>query len=151
MAVRSPENAERICSRIAEGYTVRQIARELDCTHGAIFHWVAEDSDFAHQYARAKLAQADRFADELIEISDHGGNDWLRRENDAGEPIEVPDHEHIQRSRLRVDTRKWLMSKFAPKKYGDKLELEHSGEMGFVERLAAARGRGFGGRGDGES
>ena len=37
--------------------------------------------------------------------------------------------ESVQRSKLRVDTRKWLMSKLAPKKYGEKVDLEHSGEV----------------------
>lgn len=119
-AIRSAKNAELICSRIVEGYTLRQIAREIDCTAGAISIWCAEDADFAKQYAHAKELQADRMADEILEIADDATNDWMRREQDG---LMVADHEHMQRSKLRVDARKWLMSKMLPKKYGDRLAV----------------------------
>ena|SRR6185312_1458828 len=128
-AIRSAKNATLICARIAEGLTLREIATELGCTSGAISIWCAEDEEFAKQYARAKQAQADRFADELLEIADDGTNDWMLR-NQGEETVVVADHEHIQRSRLRVDARKWLMSKMAPKKYGDRAQFEHSGPDG---------------------
>jgi Bacteriophage Sf6, terminase small subunit-like len=81
------------------------------------------DEAFSQQYARAKQRQADRFAEELLEIADEGRNDWIERELPGGSTLRVADHEHIQRSRLRVDTRKWLMSKMLPKKYGDSVAL----------------------------
>lgn len=67
-------------------------------------------------------------ADDLLDIVDDGTNDFVARERD-GERIMVVDHEHIQRSRLRADTRKWLLSKALPKLYGDKLDLKHSGTV----------------------
>jgi terminase small subunit-like protein len=63
-------------------------------------------------------------ADDLLDIVDDGTNDFVARERD-GERIMVVDHEHIQRSRLRADTRKWLLSKALPKIYGDKIDLKH--------------------------
>ncbi len=122
--IRKPENIPRICARIAEGFTLRQIARELGCTHGAIVQWYAADPVFANLYAQAKEAQAERFAEEIIEISDDGSNDWMKRELEGGAIVEIPDQEHINRSRLRVDARKWLMAKMAPKRYGDKLQVD---------------------------
>jgi hypothetical protein len=65
-------------------------------------------------------------ASQILEISDDGPNDFATTE----EGNEVPNHEHIQRSRLRVDSRKWLASKLAPKKYGDKVSTELSGPDG---------------------
>lgn len=128
--LRTEENATRICELIAEGWTLRQIAREVGVeTAGAITKWVRDDEDFRQRYARAKEAQADHFADELVEIADDGRNDWVEREMD-GQTQRVVDHEHLQRSRLRVDARKWLMSKMAPKKYGDALAVEHKGTVG---------------------
>ncbi len=124
-AIRSPENADTICRMLADGFTLRQIAKELRCDNSAIVHWVAEDADFAQQYARAREAQADHFAAEIVEIADEGTNDWMEREG-----FTVPDHEHISRSKLRVDTRRWLMSKMLPKKYGDKTTTEHTGPDG---------------------
>ena len=123
--IRNAENAVIVCAKIAEGFTIRQIARDLDCTKSAITLWIAEDAAFAAQYARAKEAQAEHFAEEIAAIADDGTNDWMEREG-----ITVPDHEHIQRSKLRVDTRKWLMSKMLPKKYGDKSTTEITGADG---------------------
>src|SRR3954451_6383604 len=71
----------------------------------------------------AREAQADRFANEIIEIADDTSGDWVERDG-----VVVADHEHIQRSKLRVDTRKWLMARMVPKKYGDKIVLAGDGE-----------------------
>jgi hypothetical protein len=126
--LRSPENAVRVCQLIAEGYTLRQVAREVGCeSAAAITEWVRADADFAVRYARAKEMQADRFAEEIIEIADDGRNDWMEREID-GRTVRVTDHEHIQRSRVRIDARKWLMAKMAPKKYSDRMTLAGDGD-----------------------
>jgi terminase small subunit-like protein len=117
-----------ICTRIAEGFSLRQIASEIGCSAGAIVQWYAEDATFAERYARAKEAQAEHFAEEIIEISDDGSNDWMQREFEAGRIVDVPDQEHINRSRLRVDARKWLMAKMAPKRYGERMQVAVSRE-----------------------
>ena len=65
-------------------------------------------------------------ADELLEIADDGRNDRIADEDGN----ERTDHDVIARSRLRVDTRKWLLSKALPKIYGDKVQNEHSGPGG---------------------
>lgn len=64
----------------------------------------------------------DEMADDVVEISDDGKNDWMQS-NDPDNPGYRLNGEHQARSRLRVDTRKWYLSKLAPKRYGDKLEL----------------------------
>ena len=86
--------------------------------------WLLDNEDFCAQYVRAREVQADRFAEEILEIADDASDDWTVGEGGK----KAVDHEHVQRSRLRVDTRKWLMARMAPKKYGDK--LQHTGEGG---------------------
>lgn len=88
---------------------------------------------FAAQYARAREIGYHAMADELIEIADDGTNDWMERQGDDG-AAHVINGEHVQRSRLRLDTRKWLLSKALPKVYGEKLQTEHSGSLR-VERV----------------
>ena len=78
------------------------------------------------RYARAREAQMDRWAEEIIEIADEGSNDWMDRQQ-GGETSRVVDHEHVHRSRLRVDAPKWLMAKLAPKRYGDKTVISGDG------------------------
>jgi hypothetical protein len=70
----------------------------------------------------------DRMFDELLKIADDGRNDWYEREG-----VRCVDHEHISRSKLRIDARKWYLSKLAPKRYGDWLELQHVGNIELVK------------------
>ena len=99
--------------------------------------WLAEEGEkgdlLRDQYARAREAQADRMADEILQIADDGRNDTYV--DDEGQ-VKV-DHDVIARSRLRVDARKWLASKMAPKKYGDKLVAEHTGANGGAIQVAS--------------
>jgi transposase len=120
----SPKVAERVCVAIAEGYSLRQIAaREGWPDRSTILRWLNKHAEFRDQYARAREMQAEHFADEILEIADDGSNDWIERKRQDGSIEIVLDHEHVQRSRLRVDARKWLLSKLMPKQYGDKVEV----------------------------
>ncbi len=121
------EIAAAICDRIIGGESVRQIADSPDMPgQRTIYQWLQKHDEFAQQYARAREAQAERLQDEIISIADDGTNDTYR--DDDGNVR--TDHDVVARSRLRVDTRKWLMSKLAPKKYGDKVTNEHTGKDG---------------------
>lgn len=92
--------------------------------------WAIEDREgFSAHYTRAREAGYLAMADELLEIADDGTNDWMERKNRDGSTVEVENHEVLNRSRLRVDTRKWLLSKALPKVYGDKITAEHSGQV----------------------
>lgn len=114
-----------ICERIAEGETVRQIANDEHMPSArTIYLTLATDAEFSHQYARAREAQLERWEDEILEIADDGTNDWMQRGHGDDDPVEVPNHEHISRSKVRIDARKWLMAKRLPKKYGDRVEHE---------------------------
>lgn len=131
--------AEEICGRIAEGLSIREISA-LDGmpSERAIWAWVGNNPDFQPRYARAKEHQMERFAEEIVRISDDGTNDWMKRQ--AGED-DLPNHEHINRSKLRVESRKWLMSKLAPKKYGEKVAVDHSGTVTLEQMLSEVHGK----------
>ena len=115
-----------ICERIADGESLRLICQSDEMpARSSVFKWLAENKEFSDQYARAREAQADLLADEILAISDETAFDTIT--TDAGNR---PDTEWLARSRLRVDARKWLASKMAPKKYGDKISQEVSGPDG---------------------
>lgn len=95
-----------------------------------VMRWLASHQEFRDQYAGAREAQADYYAEEIIEISDDGSNDWMDRKLSDGSTEEVENKDVLARSRLRVDTRKWLMARMAPKKYGDKITQEVTGADG---------------------
>ena len=68
-------------------------------------------------FARAREAQAENYADQIIEIADDTTRDWVDKQTASG-TVRVLDHEHVQRSRLRVDARLKMMEKQAPTWYG---------------------------------
>lgn len=126
------ELANKICQRIGEGESLRAICRdpEMDVSIGTVLRWVADDEKFREQYARAMEARADAVFEELLDIVDDGQNDWMEKELKDGSVIEVPNHEHITRSRLRFDARRWMLGKMQPKKYGDFMRQELTGKDG---------------------
>ncbi len=123
----TPELAAKICARLAEGETLRAVCRDVAMPgKTTLLRWLADERnvDFRGQYAHAREMQADALFDEALEIADDATGDWA---TDA-KGNKVLDHEHVQRSRLRVDTRKWAAGKLAPKRYGDK--MQHTGDGG---------------------
>lgn len=81
---------------------------------------LAHASTFGLQYAQAKIIQAEILAEECLDIADDSRNDWMESlsEEEKGNGWKL-NGDHINRSRLRIDTRKWHASKLLPKKYGD--------------------------------
>lgn len=123
------EIADKICSELAEGKSLRTVCKvdDMPCLQ-TIFTWFRVYPQFLEQYTRAKEESADAMADEVLDIADDGTNDWMTIKR-GGEDVEVFNNEAVQRSKLRVDTRKWLMSKMKPKKYGEKLDLTSDGKV----------------------
>ncbi len=127
-----------ICRRMMEGESLRSICRdEAMPSKVSVLKWLEVHEEFVSQYARAREMQADHMADEILEIADDGTNDWMERAAKGGETVTVPDQEHIQRSRLRVDARKWLMARMAPKKYGDKVDIRGAMTIRHEDALGA--------------
>lgn len=90
-----------------------------------IRRWRLYRPDFGEMYARAKQLQAELLAEEITEISDNGTNDYMEKLGPDGQSEGWKlNGEHVQRSRLRIDTRKWIACKLAPKLYGDKTTVE---------------------------
>lgn len=121
------ELADQICEQLAMGKSMRTVCRdERMPAMSTIFSWLRTNEDFLEQYARAKEESADALVDEMIEIADDGSNDLMTITKGRTD-YEVENKEVTNRSKLRVDTRKWIASKLKPKRYGDKLDLTSGG------------------------
>jgi hypothetical protein len=123
------DKREAILRDIANGMSLSDVCKQEGYPHrSTVYDDLAADAGFADKYARACELRAEVVFDEIFDIADNATNDWMekRGEDDAGW---IANGENIQRSRLRIDARKWALSKMAPKKYGDKLDLNHSGEV----------------------
>lgn len=127
----TPKVADEILTRLAEGETLLEICRDDHLPNRTTVQlWVIDDREgFSSKYAQARAAQMERMAEEIVGIADDGTNDWMTRQV-GDEVVTVADHEHIQRSKLRVDARKWLLSKLAAHTYGDKVSAELTGKDG---------------------
>jgi hypothetical protein len=110
----SQDDADVICTRLAEGKSLRSICADDDDLPAisTIFKWLSLHPSFADQYARARDAQADTLFDEILDIAD-----------------ERVTPEYTAQQRLRYEARRWMVGKLRPKKYGDKQEIEHSGAV----------------------
>ena len=142
----SEELAQEICRHIADCVSLRAIAAmEGMPTAATIMSWLADGSkpEFLEQYARAREAQADKMAEDILAIADeectmvradkHGTKD----DDGAGNTAVVFDATAVARNKLRVDARRWLASKMAPKKYGDKVQAELTGAGGGAIQVAS--------------
>ncbi len=121
---------DAVCQEIEKGKSLRQVLRENETMPSTqtLYKWIDSDSEKSKQYARACELRADIIFDEMVDIADDGTNDYMQKMIGDGIQIEVLNSEHIQRSRLRIDTRKWILSKMNPKKYGDKTDITTNGK-----------------------
>ena len=129
------ELADQMCERLAQGESARSICRDdqMPCL-STFFKWLREHEEFSHQYAIAKEESADALVEDMLDIADNQvGNPVIVE----GEPlmddervVKIVDNAAVGHARLRVDTRKWAASKLKPKKYGDKITQELTGEGG---------------------
>jgi len=109
---------ERICDRIEAGEGVVKITtgKKAGLSQSGFYKMLgAGDAELVERYTHARAIQADRLADEILEIADDSTNDYMVRNG----KIEI-NSENVNRSRLRIDARKWLAGKLKPKVYGDK-------------------------------
>ena len=122
------ELADRICNEIASGRAVHQFAsREGFPSEQTIYRWNRDNKEFSQKYARAREDQADLYAAQIVELADTCREGKKTRETKDGTFVEIGDM--VERSRLQIDARKWYASKLAPKKYGDKIEQNVTGEL----------------------
>ncbi len=114
---------DSVCELIESGLSLRKSLKAINLQSTTFYSFIDSDEEKRQQYARACEERAEVIADEIIEISDNSQNDTITTDD---EEI-IVNHENIQRSKLRVDSRKWLLGKLAPKKYGDSTKLVHEG------------------------
>lgn len=124
-----------ICERIMLGDSLTKICEDPRMPgKRAVVRWLSspERADFREMYYYAKRVQAEFLVDEIIEIADDSTKDWKPVYNNDGELTGIKtDNEAIQRSRVRIDTRKWLAAKLIPRVYGDNrhVELDATGDL----------------------
>lgn len=134
----SEELAETICLLLAEGKSLAAVCDDEAMPHkSTVFRWLYRHAEFRDRYAYAKEISCYAVEEEAYEIADDGRNDWMEVHDKDGECVGYKvNGEHVQRSRLRVDTRKWFMERIAAKRFGNKVGVTHDlQEGGTLEAL----------------
>jgi hypothetical protein len=117
----TPALAERVCELMIEGKSLREICEAPGMpARRNIFYWLRDHAEFRERYDVARMLQAEWWSHEILAIADDSSGDITI--NEHGE--RVVDHENINRSRLRCDSRKWLLSKLLPQRYGDRVTAD---------------------------
>jgi hypothetical protein len=124
------EIGARVCKDLAGGMTLRAVCRQPGMPKpSTVIGWaINEEHPFYGKYEQARLIGYSVMADDVIDISDDARGDYVGKTGANGETTRVFDSENVARSRLRVDSRKWVLAKALPKIYGDK--IEHTGKDG---------------------
>ena len=103
---------DRILKAVSSGISLKKACKvEKGINRPTFYDWMNKDDALADKYARARKQGWACMADELVDIIHNT----------------EPQSEHVQLTKLEVDTKKWLLSKMLPKTYGDKQEVEHKG------------------------
>lgn len=133
--VYSRELSDRVFADIATGMTLNEACSKPGMpSKDSVRRWVLHNVDgCAARHDEARMLMALSWADEIITISDDATNDWMDRHTKHGNVERVVDHEHIARSKLRTDNRRWLVGKLIPALYGDRVVLEGNPDKPLVE------------------
>lgn len=132
--------SKEICNKICEQISTTSNGLVSICEKegmpnvSTVFDWLNNpaNAEFSKQYTRAREMQADILADEIISLSDSERR--TKTINSGGEfGGNESEYDNPARTRLQIDARKWKASKLAPKKYGDKIQTEHSGAIGITQ------------------
>lgn len=117
------ELGDRICQLLASGRTLKSICAEPDIPCAStVISWVFRNEVFREKYNVARRMQVEGWADECVEIADDATNDFMEVQKRKGTVV-LADHENVNRSKLRIDTRMRLMAKMNPEKYGERVNL----------------------------
>lgn len=130
--------ADELCEQLANGKSLLKICEQDGYpSQSMVYRWLDAQPIFREKYARAREQQADHYAAEIIDLADTCREGKKYKETKDGTFVETGDM--VERSRLQIDARKWYASKLAPKKYGDKMAVEHDVSDSLADRIAKAR------------
>lgn len=135
------EIVAEICRRLEKGEPLTVICRSQPTfpDPATVWRWAEADKEVAQAIARAREVGHDAIAEECLAIANTPVEGTETTIDEKGVSIKKADA--LGHRKLQIETRLKLLAKWNPKKYGDRVALEHSGEIGLADRLKAARER----------
>ena len=124
---------QTICDRMADGQGLREICEDPQMPSRQTFlRWIEKDTGRQNRYQAAREALMDWYGEEILTIAWDSSKDTIPA--DGKKPARC-DNEWVNRSRLKVDTLKFLMAKLHPKRYGDRLPESEGARDAEQQRL----------------
>jgi hypothetical protein len=123
-AKKTPKLIEEVLSRIAQGETLASLGRELDFHPTSWSQWVHDDEELAIAYAQARDVGADVIADDVLRIIDEEPERVVQIDEEGNKSTSRIDSAGVAWARNRAEFRLKLLAKWAPKKYGDKQQVD---------------------------
>lgn len=122
------EKATMVLNIIGTGTSLRKACAQVGLPPTTVREWALFDNPpgFAARYARAIQLQLEAWAEDIVEISDDSSGDEIVTDR-GGVSM---NGEFVARSKLRVDARKWVMSRIGHQRWGDRVKSEISGPGG---------------------
>lgn len=121
------EKAMEICIRLVEGTSLNRITRDPHMPGiGTVYDWMRAHPEFAENYTRARLDQADTYADQSLEIADTPQEGIKTKTGPLG--VETTEGDMIEHRRLQIETRKWFTAAMRPKRYGKSVDVNVGGQ-----------------------
>lgn len=134
---KTAELCAEICERLSKGEPLAAICRDDHMPAvRTVSLWKEEDKDFSADFARARDDGFDALAAQCMEIADDEQHDWV-----GSKKGNVTNEVAIGRAKLRVETRLKLLAKWDPKRYGERLAVDHGVQDNLADALRAARER----------
>lgn len=125
------ERGEMICELLSKGTPLAEICRiDPSLNVRTVNHWTTTHPEFLAMFARARAEGYDAIAAETLRIADDGENDYMQSIDSEGAVAYKLNGEHVQRSKLRIETRLKLLAKWDPKRYGDRVTTDHTSSDG---------------------
>lgn len=141
----SQQLADAICDLLVDGKSLRTICSTAKMpSRSTVIRWLAENEAFRNHYARARELQADTLAEEILDIADKAVLGERLKKDGKGKVLERQTGDMVERSKLMIDARKWYAGKLQPKKYGERVALDHGVQDNLADKLRAARERAAG-------
>lgn len=141
----SQQLADAICELLVDGKSLRTICSTAKMpSRSTVIRWLAVNEAFRNQYARARELQADTLAEEILDIADKAVLGERLKKDGKGKVLERQTGDMVERSKLMIDARKWYAGKLQPKKYGERVALDHGVQDNLADQLRAARERAAG-------
>jgi len=135
------EKFDAICLLVSKGKALRNAVKIYHISTTDFYKIADSDNVLKERYVRACEDRATAIFEDIIDISDDSSLDTTIIEKN-GQTIEVENKEWVNRSKLRVDARKWILSKMNPKKYGDKIDVTSKDEKIHIPFIIDLSGNG---------